>query len=91
MTERSTALHNAAKRERLAVVKLLLAELSIDINARDRNDAAPLWWDTLGNYKHVAARLLTEQNADINAVAQFETPLPDRPKQVRQDRDKADR
>jgi hypothetical protein len=60
----------------LAVVKLLLAEPSIDINAKDRNDATPLWWATRGNYEHVAARLLAEPNADINTVGQFENPLP---------------
>jgi ankyrin repeat protein len=62
----------------LAVVKLLLAEPSIDVNARDRNDATPLWWATRGNHIHVAARLLAEPNVDINAISQFERPLPDR-------------
>jgi ankyrin repeat protein len=53
---------------------VLLAEPSIDINAKDRNYATPLWWATRGNYENVAARLLAEPNADINTVGQFETP-----------------
>ncbi|KAF7159472.1 hypothetical protein CNMCM5623_004810 [Aspergillus felis] len=66
------ALHDAAKQGHLAVVKLLLAKASIDINAKDRNNT------TRGNDNHVAARLLAEPNIDINAVGQFKQPLPDR-------------
>ncbi|PKX89142.1 ankyrin repeat domain-containing protein, partial [Aspergillus novofumigatus IBT 16806] len=36
------ALHKAARQGHLPIVKLLLAELSININTKDRNGVTPL-------------------------------------------------
>lgn len=63
---------------KLEVVKMLLAEPSIDVNVQDKNGATPLWWATRNDHDDVAARLLAKQNIDVNAVGQFEAPEPDR-------------
>lgn len=60
------------------MVKLLLVEPTIDINAADIDGATPLWWATRGHHDHVAARLLAEPNLDVNAVGQFQASIPDR-------------
>jgi ankyrin repeat protein len=75
---RSTALHEAAKRGHLAVIKLLLARPNTDINIEDGNWVTPLWWATRRHHNRVAERLLEEPNPAVNAVSQFETPDPDR-------------
>ena len=78
MDEGREALLQAASNGHEAVVKLLLANDQVDVNAKDSADGqTPLWRAVGGGHEAVVKLLLANDRVDVNAIDSWlkETPL----------------
>ncbi|KAH7191132.1 hypothetical protein DER44DRAFT_103212 [Fusarium oxysporum] len=62
-----TALSYATGQGHVAIVKLLLDTVAVDINAQDENGRTPLWWAAAGGHVAIVKLLLNTEEVDIDA------------------------
>ena len=63
-------LHLAATLRHDLAIKVLLSEPGIDVNARDDTGATALWRVSQKNHYHVAKRLLTGHEVEVNVIVE---------------------
>ena len=66
----ASPLHLAASRGHDLAIKVLLSEPGIDVNARDDIGTTALWHTSQNNHYHVAKRLLTGHEVEVNVIVE---------------------
>ena len=66
----ASPLHLAASRRHDLAIKVLLSEPGIDVNAQDDIGTTALWRASQNNHYHVAKRLLTGHDVEVNVIVE---------------------